>query len=113
MTDQKSEPTEHANADQPALSDKMVSRLKLVSGLMGVAIIICFILLIYGLAQKAGELSDAPKEVRFTLPKDSQLKSVFAGSDGHMRLWLQMPDGDMILTLDGSGAEAGRVYLDR
>lgn len=113
MTDQKSEPIEHATADGPALSDKMVSRLKWVSGLMGIAIIICFVLLIYGLAQKAGELSDTPQDARFTLPENSQLKSVFAGSDGHMRLWLKMPDGDVILTLDGSGAETGRLYLDR
>ena len=113
MTDQQSAPSDNTPSGQPALSDKMIGRLKLVSGLMGVAIIVCFVLLVYGLAQKAGELSDTPQDVRFTLPENSQLKSVFAGSDGRLRLWLTMPDGDMVLTLDGAGQEAGRLYLDR
>ena len=65
---------------------KQMRGLKLLTGTMGVMIIICVILLGIGLSRQSAKLADAPTQAKITLPAEMTILSITAdGADG---IWI-------------------------
>ncbi len=97
------------------LSGKMVSRLKLVSVVMGVLIIVCVIALIYGITQKAGDLLGKPAGdivSKLELEAGAKLHSIAGANDGGLWLWVKMDGKDQLLRLDAAGKPMGQVEIE-
>ena len=104
------------------MSDKTVARLKFASAIMGVLIILCLILLVYGVSQKAGELSKKdtatpvlvsdlpiaqanPLELpeRLDLPAGMKVQSIASTADGGLWLFANASDTQYLLRMSASG----------
>lgn len=104
------------------LSGKMVSRLKLVSVVMGVLIIVCVIALIYGITQKAGDLLGKPVDTardpvgdivsKLELEAGAKLHSIAGAHDGGLWLWVKADGRDQLLRLDAAGKPMGQVEIE-
>lgn len=106
------------------MSEKTVGRLKLASGIMGVLIILCLILLIYGISQKAGELfsgGEAPTETviaapatlidNLELPAGMVLRSIAPALNGGLWLFAEKQETQYLLRLNGFGEVVQQLQL--
>lgn len=114
------------------MSEKTVGRLKFVSGVMGVLIILCLVLLVYGVSQKAGELAStgapasgaeavapppslaAPDNLpnTLTLPAGMVVQSIAPSRDGGLWLFADQNGTQHLLRLDDYGQLVQQIKLD-
>ena len=87
---------------------KQMRSLKLLTGTMGVMIIICVILLGIGLSRQSAKLAGDDGPTFLTLAPNADIKSITAnGADG-IWLYIETDDGEEIRYIKSSG-KAGRT----
>lgn len=111
-----------------AMSEATIGRLKLASAIMGVLIILCLVLLVYGVSQKAGELSGndeieaastpikgqtlpqtLPQNVpetlpdRLELPAGMSVRSIATASQGGLWIFAEQGQTQHIIRIDAYG----------
>lgn len=111
-----------------AMSDKTIARLKFASTVMGILIILCLVLLVYGVSQKAGDLSQSSslkpasdiaesKAASIDLPDVLELpagmivRSIAAASDGGLWLFTDISDIQYLVRLNESGQIADMIKI--
>ena len=109
------------------MSEKTVGRLKFASGVMGILIILCLVLLVYGVSQKAGELSsskDAPQSVvaaqsispqdlptTLSLPAGMKVVSIAPATDGGLWLFTRLEGAPYLVRIDMFGQLVQTVQI--
>ena len=114
---------------QGGMSEKTIGRLKFVSGLMGVLIILCLVLLVYGVSQKAGELSSVegdsntiPAAISFTeapaslpdsliLPVGMKVQTIAPALHGGLWLFSEQDGSQYLLRIDGFGQLVQQINI--
>ena len=100
-------------AQEGPFTPKQMRALKLLTGTMGVMIIVCVILLGIGLSRQTAKLSQTDVVPEITLPASAVIKQMSAnGADG---VWLYLTDdeGETLRYITSSGKQGRVIDISR